>query len=79
MVEPTPLERKLKEGGQVLSKPPVSVDTFGDHRIQMTAVLLATETGGVVEGSDLHNIADPGFLNRLSSMPTEMLVERIQR
>jgi len=67
------------EGGQVLSKPLVSVDTFGDHRIQMTAVLLATETGGVVEGYDLHNIADPEFLNRLSSMPTEMLVERIQR
>tara|TARA_B100000614_G_scaffold260066_1_gene286059 strand:- start:2069 stop:3418 length:1350 start_codon:yes stop_codon:yes gene_type:complete len=67
------------EGGQVLSKPSVPVDTFGDHRIQMTAVLLATETGGVVEGPNLHRIADPEFLNRFSSMPAEVLVERIQR
>ena len=55
------------------------VDTFDDHRIQMTAVLLATKTGATVEGPRLHRIADPEFLNRLSSMPAEVLVKGIQR
>ena len=50
------------EGGQVLSAPNSLVDTFGDHRIQMTAVLLATQTGATVEGPRLHRIADPDFL-----------------
>jgi len=67
------------EGGQTLSMPDSLVDTFGDHRIQMTAVLLATKTGATVEGPRLHRIADPEFLNRLSSMPAEVLVKGIQR
>ena len=67
------------EGNQTLSKPTELVDTYGDHRIQMTAVLLATETGGTVEGPRLHRIADPEFLKRLSTMPTEVLVKGIQR
>ncbi|MGB0329137.1 MAG: 3-phosphoshikimate 1-carboxyvinyltransferase, partial [Candidatus Poseidoniaceae archaeon] len=32
------------EGGQTLTMPNSLVDTYGDHRIQMTAVLLATQT-----------------------------------
>ena len=67
------------EGGQALTMPDSLVDTYGDHRIQMTAVLLATQTGAMVEGPRLHRIADPEFLNRLSAMPTEMLVKGIQR
>ena len=63
------------EGGQALTMPDSLVDTYGDHRIQMTAVLLATQTGAMVEGPRLHRIADPEFLNRLSAMPTEVLVK----
>jgi 3-phosphoshikimate 1-carboxyvinyltransferase len=67
------------EGGQTLTKPDSLVHTHGDHRIQMTAVLLATQTGATVEGPRLHRIADPEFLTRLSAMPTEVLVKGIQR
>ena len=66
------------EGNQRLKKPTEPIRTSNDHRIQMTAVLLATKTGGVVEGPNLHQIADPMFLDRLSSMPTEVLVKRVQ-
>ena len=67
------------EGGQRLCKPEKLVYTFGDHRIQMTAILLASQVGGVVEGPRLHRIADPEFLDRLSTMPTEVLVKGVQR
>jgi len=67
------------EGGQQITKPEQFVETFGDHRIQMTAVLLATQTGGTIEGPRLHRIADPAFLTRLSTVPTEVLVKGIQR
>ena len=67
------------EGGQTLSKPNSLVATHGDHRIQMTAVLLATKTGATVEGPRLHRVADPDFLTRLSSMPAEVLVKGVQR
>jgi 3-phosphoshikimate 1-carboxyvinyltransferase len=67
------------EGGQQITKPEKFVETFGDHRIQMTAVLLATQTGGTIEGPRLHRIADPAFLTRLSTVPTEVLVKGIQR
>ena len=70
------------EGNQRLKKPTEPIRTSDDHRIQMTAVqtavLLATKTGGVVEGPNLHQIAAPMFLDRLSSMPTEVLVKRVQ-
>ena len=67
------------EGGQAIAMPDSLVDTYGDHRIQMTAVLLATQTGATVEGPRLHRIADPEFLTRLSAMPTEVLVKGVQR
>ena len=67
------------EGNQTLKKPQSLIDTHGDHRIQMTAVLLASETGGTVEGPRLHRVADPEFLQRFSSMPAEVLVKGIQR
>jgi len=67
------------EGGQRLSNPKKLIDTFGDHRIQMTALLLASKMGGTVEGPRLHRIADPEFLERFSTMPTEVLVKGVQR
>ena len=66
-------------GNQSIQKPKSMVETFGDHRLQMTAVLLATKVGATVEGPRLHRVADPSFLDRFSTMPAEVLVERIQR
>ena len=67
------------EGGQQLAKPSEFIESFGDHRIQMTAILLATQTGATIEGPRLHRVADPRFIDRLSTMPTEVLVKGIQR
>ena len=66
-------------GNQSIQKPTSMVETFGDHRLQMTAILLATRVGAIVEGPRLHQVADPSFLNRLSTMPTEVLVKGVQR
>ena len=65
------------QGNQSIQKPTSMVETFGDHRLQMTAVLLATKVGAIVEGPRLHRIADPSFLERFSAMPTEVLVKRV--
>ena len=67
------------EGDQSLVKPSELIETFGDHRIQMTAILLATQTGATIEGPRLHRVADPRFIDRLSTMPTEVLVKGVQR
>ena len=53
------------EGGQTPTAPTHPVPTFGDHRIFMTAVLLASKTGGDVIGQTLHHVADETFLQRL--------------
>ena len=66
-------------GNQSIQKPTSMIETFGDHRLQMTAVLLATKVGATIEGPRLHRVADPYFLNRLSTMPAEVLVKGIQR
>ena len=52
-------------GGQKPSKPKGVVETYGDHRIQMTAILLASISGGLVEGVKLHEVAWPSYLNQL--------------
>jgi len=67
------------QGNQSIQKPTSMVETFGDHRLQMTAVLLATKVGATVEGPRLHRVADPSFLDRLSTVPTEVLVKGVQR
>jgi len=50
---------------QKLSRPTKTILTHGDHRIQMTAVILATKVGGIISGPRLHRIADPEFISRL--------------
>lgn len=52
-------------GGQTPKKPDGIVRTFGDHRIQMTAILLASVCGGKIEGSNLHRVAWPSYLQQL--------------
>ena len=50
-------------GGQYPTAPPDIVPTFGDHRMQMTAVILATKVGAEIEGASLHEVSFPEFLN----------------
>ena len=52
-------------GGQIPIRPDGLVETYGDHRIQMTAILLASICGGLIEGADLHKVAWPSYLEQL--------------
>jgi len=53
------------EGRQIPQRPDGIVKTFGDHRIQMTAIILASMCGGTIENSNLHQIAWPSYLQQL--------------
>lgn len=55
-------------GGQKPVRPQGIVETFDDHRIQMTAVLLASMCGGIIEGANLHKVAWPSFLEQLINL-----------
>tara|TARA_B110000444_G_scaffold259360_2_gene302888 strand:- start:32067 stop:33500 length:1434 start_codon:yes stop_codon:yes gene_type:complete len=54
-------------GNQTPVAPTQPVPTFGDHRLFMTAILLAAKTGGEVVGQTLHHVADESFLERLKT------------
>tara|TARA_B110000967_G_scaffold160069_1_gene165867 strand:+ start:1 stop:1191 length:1191 start_codon:yes stop_codon:yes gene_type:complete len=53
------------KGNQRPIMPQQPVPTFDDHRLFMTAVLLASKTGGEVIGQTLHHVADEAFVQRL--------------
>ncbi|MBJ84348.1 MAG: hypothetical protein CMB52_02375 [Euryarchaeota archaeon] len=53
------------EGGQTPESPNAVVQAYGDHRMQMTAAILATKVGAKIEGSELHRVSFPEFLNYL--------------
>jgi 3-phosphoshikimate 1-carboxyvinyltransferase len=55
-------------GGQIPVRPQGIVETFDDHRIQMTAILLASKCGGIIEGANLHKVAWPTFLEQLINL-----------
>ena len=55
------------DGNQIPVKPSTVVSTFGDHRMQMTAAVLGSKTGAVIQGSRLHEISFPHFLQNLQS------------
>ena len=52
-------------GGQTPEAPNAVVQTYGDHRMQMTAAILATKVGAKIEGRELHRVSFPEFLNYL--------------
>ena len=58
--------RLVVPGGQQLRSPAGLVETYGDHRMQMTAFVLAMGCEGAVliEGADLHEVADPEAVQR---------------
>ena len=55
----------LVPGGQLPSAPESIVETYGDHRMQMTAAVLATKGGARIEGAKLHEVSFPRFLDFL--------------
>lgn len=52
-------------GGQHPQRPEQPVETYGDHRLFMTAVLLASACGADIVGQSLHLVADEPFIERL--------------
>ena len=55
-------------GSQKPVRPQGIVETFDDHRIQMTAILLASICGGIIEGANLHKVAWPSYLEQLINL-----------
>ena len=53
-------------GGQSLTSPKELVETYHDHRMQMTAIVLAMgcDQKVVIEGANLHAVADPYAVQR---------------
>ena len=51
-------------GGQKPAAPTEIVDCFGDHRIFMSAYILASKVGANIRGKGLHKIADELFIQR---------------
>jgi len=54
-------------GGQIPRTPQGIVETYDDHRLQMTAIILASICGGTIRSSNLHKVAWPSFLDQLVS------------
>ena len=52
-------------GEQRPEPPKGAVQTYGDHRMQMTAAVLATKVGAEIEGAELHRVSFPAFLHYL--------------
>lgn len=52
-------------GGQQVTAPESIVPTFGDHRMQMTAVIMATKVGADIEGANLHEVSFPQFIDAI--------------
>ena len=61
-------------GGQQPKRPDGIVETYDDHRIQMTAILLASICGGSVEGSNLHKVAWPSYLDQLIDCGLDVII-----
>jgi 3-phosphoshikimate 1-carboxyvinyltransferase len=52
-------------GGQELRTPTEPVDCENDHRLAMTAAVLATKVGAELSGHEICDVTHPGFLEML--------------
>ena len=66
------------KGGQLPHSPSGIVSTHGDHRLQMTAIILATKVGASIEGIYLHKVSDPTFVNRLMDAGVQIESKRVR-
>lgn len=67
-------------GNQIINAPKSIVRTHEDHRIAMTAMILATSKGGTIETPNLCKVSDLFFRERLSkvwdsAMSAEVLID----
>jgi len=52
-------------GGQSPSRPEFPIDSHRDHRLAMTAMVLASRCGGTISNHEICSVSDPGFIPRL--------------
>jgi len=52
-------------GGQCPNRPENPIDCENDHRIAMTAAVLATKVGGELSGQEICEVTHPGFLEMI--------------
>ena len=52
-------------GGQKPETPRDPVETHLDHRLAMTAMVLASKFGGEICEPEISAVSDPGFISRL--------------
>jgi 3-phosphoshikimate 1-carboxyvinyltransferase len=55
-------------GGQFPEKPDSPVETHGDHRLVMTAAVLASKVGGIIINHRSSAVTDPEFIERLTGL-----------
>lgn len=67
-------EGLVLSGGQRLEAPKGMVETYGDHRMQLTALVLASSLPSttLLTGPSLHGIADPGAVERWRACGVEV-------
>jgi 5-enolpyruvylshikimate-3-phosphate synthase len=55
-------------GGQIPKNPETPIDTHMDHRLAMTAVILATYCGAEIVNSDIIKVTHPDFMDMIKSL-----------
>ena len=58
----------LIQGGQCPVRPKGPVETHGDHRLAMTAMALASKTGGTILEPECSAVTDPTFIDKIISL-----------
>jgi 3-phosphoshikimate 1-carboxyvinyltransferase len=56
------------KGGQIPIRPKKTVKTYFDHRMAMTAVALATYSGGEIDNPEISEITDPTFIEKILAL-----------
>ena len=74
----TTVDGLIIEGGQSPQAPEGIIKCYGDHRIQMTAIILATHCGAIIESPRLHKVAWPSYLEQLTLCGLDFQAEIIQ-
>ena len=58
-------EGLIVPGGQSPSKPKKPIQTHQDHRLAMTAMILASKVGGEIVDAEICEVTHPGFIKQL--------------
>jgi 3-phosphoshikimate 1-carboxyvinyltransferase len=58
----------IVEGYQIPKKPKIPIETYLDHRIAMTAMALASYTGGKIVNAEISSVTDPEFMEKIKNI-----------